>query len=50
MSNRKFQEYIYYLAVKMGTNQGNLDIFLFSASDWLFLKLGAEEPKYCLEK
>lgn len=34
----------------MGTDQGNLDIFLFSASSWLILKLRAEEPKYYLEK
>lgn len=50
MSNRNFHEYTYYLAVKMGTNQGSLDIFLSSASSWLILKLGAEDPKYLLEK
>lgn len=44
------QEYIYYLAVKMGTNQGNLGISQLSASSWLILELTAEALKYCLRE
>lgn len=50
MGKKKIQEYIYYLAVKMGTNQGNLDISQFSASSWLILELRAEALKYCLRE
>lgn len=49
MDNENFQEHIYYLAV-MGTNQGNLDIFQFSASSWLVLKLTAVVVLKCCLK